>query len=185
MLRAIFFMSGEDRWMCTLMMLKGWKLRYSSNARNTTFCPEDTAEFMKQRRRWLLSDYANAILVIRKLRELVTKNDAFSVLYSLYLLQLFLIMLLYPGSTIVMLCLGLELATGAPLIIVTPVVVVVIFGYCMILLSLYSSSTQMIVTKILVLIFGAGTVYIFGSTSYIIFKDLAIGNKISCNCIKR
>ncbi|CAC5388361.1 CHS1 [Mytilus coruscus] len=46
--------NGEDRWMCTLMMLKGWKLIYSSTARNTTFCPEYLTEFMKQRRRWIL-----------------------------------------------------------------------------------------------------------------------------------
>ncbi|CAG2216112.1 CHS1 [Mytilus edulis] len=122
-LQIFDYAKGEDRWMCTLLMLKGWKLRYSSNARNTTFCPEDTYEFMKQRRRWLLSDYANVILVIRKLRALLSTNDAFSVLYALYLVEIFLIMVLYPGSTIVMMCLGLELATGAPIMFTTPVIV--------------------------------------------------------------
>ncbi|CAC5389812.1 CHS1 [Mytilus coruscus] len=170
--------NGEDRWMCTLLMLKGWKLRYSSNARNTTFCPEDTYEFMKQRRRWLLSDYANAVLVIRKLRALLSTNDAFSVLYALYLLQLFLIMLLYPGSTIVMLCLGLELATGAPLIVVTPVIVAIVFAYCLMLLSEVASTVQLIITKSLIIVFGAGTVYIFVASTVIIFKDLAKGSYI-------
>ncbi|XP_063421659.1 uncharacterized protein LOC134706559 [Mytilus trossulus] len=167
--------NGEDRWMCTLLMLKGWKLRYSSNARNTTFCPEDTYEFMKQRRRWLLSDYANAVLVIRKLRALVSTNDAFSYLYAFYLLQLFLIMLLYPGSTIVMLCLGLELASGAPLVIVTPVIVAIVFAYCLMLLSEVKSTVQLIITKILIMVFGAGTCYIFVASTVIIFKDLAEG----------
>ncbi|VDI71313.1 chitin synthase [Mytilus galloprovincialis] len=165
--------NGEDRWMCTLLMLKGWKLRYSSNARNTTFCPEDTYEFMKQRRRWLLSDYANAVLVIRKLRALLSTNDAFSYLYAFYLLQLFLIMLLYPGSTIVMLCLGLELASGAPLIIVTPVIVAIVFAYCLMLLSEVESTVQLIITKILIIVFGAGTCYIFVASTTIIFEDLA------------
>ncbi|CAC5389821.1 CHS1 [Mytilus coruscus] len=170
--------SGEDRWMCTLLMLKGWKLRYSSDARNTTFCPEDTYEFMKQRRRWLLSDYANAILVIRKLGALLSTNDAFSVLYVLYLLQLFLIMLLYPGSTIVMMSIGLELATGAPLIVVTPVIVAIAFAYCLMLLSEVASTVQLIITKILIMVFGAGTVYTFVVYTVIIFKDLAKGFQV-------
>lgn len=49
--------------MCTLMMKAGWSLRYSYHGNNTTFCPEETEEFMKQRRRWLLSDFANAAVV--------------------------------------------------------------------------------------------------------------------------
>ncbi|XP_052094822.1 chitin synthase chs-2-like isoform X2 [Mytilus californianus] len=164
--------------MCTLLMLKGWKLRYSSNARNTTFCPEDTYEFMKQRRRWLLSDYANAILVIRKLRALLSTNDAFSVLYALYLLELFLIMLLYPGSTIVMMSLGLELATGAPLIVVTPVIVAIVVAYCLMLLNEVVPTVQLIITKMLIMVLGAGTVYIFVISTVIIFKDLAKGFQV-------
>ncbi|XP_063399499.1 chitin synthase chs-2-like [Mytilus trossulus] len=163
--------NGEDRWMCTLMMLKGWKLRYCSTATNTTFCPEDMTEFMKQRRRWILSDYANAVLVIRQLRTLVSTNDAFSVLFVLYLLQLFLTKLLYPGITIVTLCYGLELATGAPLIIVAPVIVAIVLVYCLMLLSRVPSTIQLVITKMLIIIFGAGTVYI----SVIVFKDLAYG----------
>ena len=163
--------TGEDRWMCTLMMLKGWKLRYCSTATNTTFCPEDMTEFMKQRRRWILSDYANAVLVIRQLRTLVSTNDPFSVLFVLYLLQLFLTKLLYPGITIVTLCYGLELAPGAPLIIVAPVIVAIVLAYCLMLLSRVPSTIQLVITKMLIIIFGAGTVYI----SVIVFKDLAYG----------
>ncbi|XP_063420412.1 uncharacterized protein LOC134705620 [Mytilus trossulus] len=167
--------NGEDRWMCTLLMLKGWKLRYSSNARNTTFCPEDTYEFMKQRRRWLLSDYANAILVIRKLKALLSTNDAFSVLYAFFLVEIFLIMVLYPGSTIVMMCLGLELATGVSVIFATPVTVAIVVAYCLMLLSKVSPTVQLIMTKILIMVFGAGTVYVFVASTVIIFKDLAEG----------
>jgi nitrogen fixation protein len=32
--------AGEDRWMCTLMMLHGWKLEYTSFCNNTTYCPD-------------------------------------------------------------------------------------------------------------------------------------------------
>ncbi|CAI9728096.1 Hypothetical predicted protein [Octopus vulgaris] len=55
--------TGEDRWMATLLMVKGWYMRYSSFARNNTYCPDTFEEFLKQRRRWVLSDIANAVLV--------------------------------------------------------------------------------------------------------------------------
>jgi chitin synthase len=53
--------------MCTLMMLRGWKLRYSTHAVNKTYCPDSIEEFIKQRRRWILSDLANSFLVFRNL----------------------------------------------------------------------------------------------------------------------
>ena len=56
--------------MCTLMMKAGWSLKYSFHGKNTTFCPEETEEFMKQRRRWLLSDFTNAAVVAGNLCEL-------------------------------------------------------------------------------------------------------------------
>ncbi|XP_052065199.1 chitin synthase chs-2-like isoform X2 [Mytilus californianus] len=167
--------NGEDRWMCTLMMLKGWKLRYCSHAKNSTFCPEDMAEFMKQRRRWILSDYANAVLVIRMLRTLISANDAFSILYVFYLLHLFISTLLYPGATIVTLCFGFEMATGAPLFIVAPAVVAIVFAYCLMLLSQVSSTMQLVITKMLIIVFGAGTVYISVPYTVIVFRDLTNG----------
>lgn len=59
--------------MCTLMMKAGWSLRYSYHGNNTTFCPEETEEFMKQRRRWLLSDFANAAVVAWNLRKFLVR----------------------------------------------------------------------------------------------------------------
>ena len=36
----LLFGTGEDRWMATLMMIKGWRMRYSPFADNTTYCPD-------------------------------------------------------------------------------------------------------------------------------------------------
>lgn len=77
-IQTSFATLGEDRWMCTLMMKAGWTLRYSYHGKNTTFCPEETEEFMKQRRRWLLSDFANAAVTIGNLCEWMPVNNCFS-----------------------------------------------------------------------------------------------------------
>ena len=162
--------------MCTLMMLKGWRLRYCSSARNTTFCPEDTAELMKQRRRWILSDYANVILVIKMLRTLVKNNDTFSFLYVIYILQLFLFIMIYPGLAVVVLCFGLKLSSGTRLVISAPVTVTLFIIYCMLLLSNMSSIVQMIATKMLIIIFGTISICVFVSSTIIVFSDLVKGN---------
>ncbi len=87
--------------MCTLMMMRGWKLEYSAFCDNTTFCPDTFREFMKQRRRWVLSDIANMLLVFKNVFRLAQRNDSFSIAYILYLAQMFIIVLLSPASTVV------------------------------------------------------------------------------------
>jgi hypothetical protein len=42
---------GEDRWLCTLMVVSGWELEYTAAAENITFCPDNFDEFFNQRRR--------------------------------------------------------------------------------------------------------------------------------------
>lgn len=157
------------------MMLKGWELRYTYHGRNTTYCPEETVEFMKQRRRWLLSDFANAAVVLRNLKNLMARNNAFTFIYIVYLIQLFLIMILYPGSTIIMLSLGLELASGLPLIIATPVLAFVPVFYCVILMHKVRPDIEITIAKLLIFILGVGTLYIFTATSVIVVRDVYDG----------
>ncbi|XP_069101066.1 uncharacterized protein [Argopecten irradians] len=164
--------NGEDRWMCTLMMLKGWKLRYVMAGRNSTFCPETTLEFMKQRRRWLLSDYTNAFLVMTNIANLISHNSAFSLTYALYQIQLFFIMILYPGATVIMLSLGLELGSGIPLFAIAPTFFLLIVGYSILLVKDVPSSVQLVASKVLIIVLGLGTLFAFGSTSVIIMKAL-------------
>ncbi|XP_052223121.1 chitin synthase chs-2-like [Dreissena polymorpha] len=55
---------GEDRWLCTLMVQKGWRIEYCAAAENRTFCPDRFDEFFKQRRRWIASTLANMMIFI-------------------------------------------------------------------------------------------------------------------------
>nr|AHX26703.1 chitin synthase [Owenia fusiformis] len=121
--------TGEDRWMCTLMMLNGWKLEYSAFCHNTTYCPDTFMEFMKQRRRWVLSDLANMLLVFKNIFKLARKNDSFSLAYILYLIQMFTIVLFAPASTIVIIAGGFDIIYGIPFQIVAPGIGVMVLLY--------------------------------------------------------
>ncbi|XP_035824644.1 uncharacterized protein LOC106011246 [Aplysia californica] len=94
--------TGEDRWMATLMMINGWRMRYSPFADNTTYCPDSFGEYYKQRKRWILSDMANAVLVVQNLFRLIRNNDCFSMMYVVYLVNMFLNNIITPGTAIVM-----------------------------------------------------------------------------------
>uniref|UniRef100_A0A0L8HFA0 chitin synthase n=1 Tax=Octopus bimaculoides TaxID=37653 RepID=A0A0L8HFA0_OCTBM len=111
---------GEDRWLCTLMMLKGWKLEYSSYSHNSTFCPDNFLEFLKQRKRWVLSEMSNLILVFGNIRRLTQNNSTFSLIYIIYILQMFLLVMLSPGTTVVVLTISLDILFGLSCLYTTP-----------------------------------------------------------------
>ncbi|XP_052826273.1 uncharacterized protein LOC106880633 [Octopus bimaculoides] len=117
--------TGEDRWLCTLMMMRGWKLKYCTYAFNTTFCPSTMDEFLKQRRRWILSDVANTFLVFRHLPRLVRHNACFTAMYIICLVQLFLIVIVSPGKYIFSHCFRFWAAAmlGHRLVLVEPVLI--------------------------------------------------------------
>ena len=56
------------------MMQKGWKLEYADNCHNSTHCPETCGEFLRQRRRWVLSELSNMMLIFQVGRLASTKG---------------------------------------------------------------------------------------------------------------
>ena len=44
----LHFYLGEDRWLCTLLLKRGWRVEYSAAADAYTFAPEGFEEFYKQ-----------------------------------------------------------------------------------------------------------------------------------------
>ncbi|XP_041365297.1 uncharacterized protein LOC121380520 [Gigantopelta aegis] len=160
--------TGEDRWMCTLMMLRGWKLGYSNFSYNGTYCPDSFDEFIKQRRRWILSDFANSLMVFRNLPQLVRQNSCFSFVYILYLLQLFIIVFLSPGSTVVMMTVGLDMLLGLAFYISTPIVsaLLILYGvFCMRM----SSQSQILLTKVTMMVLGVVmSVVVIGAAVFVV-----------------
>lgn len=51
--------TGEDRWLCTLLLQQGYRVEYCAAADALTYAPEGFKEFYNQRRRWSPSTMAN------------------------------------------------------------------------------------------------------------------------------
>ncbi|XP_003378777.1 chitin synthase domain protein [Trichinella spiralis] len=52
---------GEDRWLCTLLLQRGYRVEYCAASDALTYAPEGFNEFFNQRRRWIPSTVANII----------------------------------------------------------------------------------------------------------------------------
>jgi len=156
------------------MMLHGWKLEYTSSCDNTTYCPDTFEEFMKQRRRWVLSALSNMLLVFRNILKLAQKNDSFSIAYILYMVQMFTIVLLSPASTVVILAGGLDIVYGLPFEIVGPLLGVMILTYALVCI-MASFKVQTRVTFTLTVILGlAMLLVVIGGTVYVV-HDISAG----------
>ena len=76
---------GEDRWLSSLLLKAGWLLDYSSLAEVSTLCPETFDGFFQQRRRWIMSSFANTCCLIKDFWNIRHFNYKLSVLYFAYL----------------------------------------------------------------------------------------------------
>ena len=94
--------SGEDRWLCTLLLQQGYRVEYCAASDALTYAPEDFKEFYNQRRRWGPSTMANMIDLLSSFKSTVHKNDNISFLYMFYQMMIFCSSILGPGTTLMM-----------------------------------------------------------------------------------
>ena len=179
---------GEDRWLCTLLIEKGWRLEYCAISEDYTYCPESFDEFFKQRRRWVPSTLANLMLLISQAGSITRGNDTVSVLFILFQAIIVFSTAISPATVILTITSGLGSAYGIPdggQITIIVLLVLVSVGYGMI--CIYTSQkTQLDIAKLLTFIFAivmaiviAG---IFKSTIDDIFpsRKITLLNPASC-----
>ncbi|KAG7308892.1 hypothetical protein JYU34_006158 [Plutella xylostella] len=94
---------GEDRWLCTLLLQRGYRVEYSAASDAFTHCPEHFGEFFNQRRRWVPSTMANILDLLADSKRTVQVNDNISTLYIIYQMTLMLGTVLGPGTIFLML----------------------------------------------------------------------------------
>ncbi|KAI8480730.1 hypothetical protein Bbelb_415230 [Branchiostoma belcheri] len=115
---------GEDRWLCTLMVEKGWRLEYTAVSEDSTYCPEEFDEFFNQRRRWIPSTIANQLDLIRKWGGGQIKSDYVSKFFIMYQGFLLFSSMIGPSTVILIMAAGLELVVGSAGGGIVPTVVV-------------------------------------------------------------
>lgn len=94
---------GEDRWLCTLLLQRGYRVEYSAASDAYTHCPEGFNEFYNQRRRWVPSTIANIMDLLGDAKRTIKINDNISLLYIFYQMMLIGGTILGPGTIFLML----------------------------------------------------------------------------------
>ncbi|CAH2104565.1 unnamed protein product [Euphydryas editha] len=103
---------GEDRWLCTLLLQRGYRVEYSAAADAYTHCPESFNEFFNQRRRWVPSTIANIFDLLADSKRTVAVNDNISTLYIAYQGMLIIGTVLGPGTIFLMMIGAINSITG-------------------------------------------------------------------------
>nr|AKZ08595.1 chitin synthase B [Helicoverpa armigera] len=93
---------GEDRWLCTLLLQRGYRVEYSAASDAYTHCPEQFDEFFNQRRRWVPSTMANIFDLLADAKRTISINDNISTLYIMYQSMLMFGTILGPGTIFLM-----------------------------------------------------------------------------------
>ena len=95
-------LSGEDRWLSTLLLQQGYRIDYCAAADALTHAPETFSEFFNQRRRWGPSTLANLIDLLGDWKNTVRLNDNISTPYVLYQFFLLVSTVLGPATVLLM-----------------------------------------------------------------------------------
>ncbi|XP_047986974.1 chitin synthase chs-2-like [Leguminivora glycinivorella] len=103
---------GEDRWLCTLLLQRGYRVEYSAASDAYTHCPESFGEFYNQRRRWVPSTMANILDLLGDAKQTVKSNDNISTLYIAYQMLLMVGTILGPGTIFLMMIGAMNAITG-------------------------------------------------------------------------
>ena len=146
---------GEDRWLCTLLIQKGWRLDYCAISEDHTYCPETFDEFYKQRRRWVPSTIANLLLLISKARNITSANNSISLPFIIFQIIMAFSTAISPATVILIIASGLQgayqISNGAVIatIVILSLLCVIYGAVC-----LYTSQkTQIDVAKTLTFLF--------------------------------
>uniref|UniRef100_A0A0R3RRN4 chitin synthase n=1 Tax=Elaeophora elaphi TaxID=1147741 RepID=A0A0R3RRN4_9BILA len=114
---------GEDRWLCTLLLQRGYRVEYCAASDALTYAPEGFNEFFNQRRRWIPSTLANIIDLLQDYKNVIKANESISIWYILYQCIMLVSSILGPGTIFLMvvgaLSISFNIDTSLSLFIVT------------------------------------------------------------------
>ncbi|XP_066284168.1 uncharacterized protein [Branchiostoma lanceolatum] len=143
---------GEDRWLSTLLVEKGWRLEYGAVAECKTYCPDTLEEFFKQRRRWIPSTLANLLLLLNYTRKIARNNDSFSLFYALYVSLLLLSSLIAPATVLFIIAGGLQYSINLESYQTLLLMSAIVFIY-MLICVWGSGKTQLLASKVMTFFF--------------------------------
>eukprot|EP00731_Ephydatia_muelleri_P007821 Em0004g159a len=178
---------GEDRWLCTLLVKKGWKLEYCPTSENYTLCPESFDEFFKQRRRWISSTIANLALLITQASKVTKRNENVSILFMIFQGILMFSTAISPATVILVIASGSLLAFNiSDSSILAIIIILSLLSIAYGILCLYGNPQQQLdVAKFATFVFAIimGVVFV-GTLKSIIYDFLTVGENYQPCTIK-
>ncbi|GAB1606839.1 chitin synthase chs-2-like [Argonauta hians] len=144
---------GEDRWLSTLLLKRGYRVEYCAAADAMTFAPAGFKEFFNQRRRWMPSTLANTYDILSNWRMVVKHNNSISMLYLMYQVALLSISFISPGTIFVLLVSAINRAYPTLSLAMTFFLNLVPIIIMMLLCKYASTDTQLNYSIILTLVY--------------------------------
>ncbi|KAG8224960.1 hypothetical protein J437_LFUL005668 [Ladona fulva] len=106
------FEQGEDRWLSTLLLQKGFLIEYCAASDAHTHVPETFYEFYNQRTRWIPSTIINTVDLITKFKRFASIHGNISSLYIGYQMIVTAGNFMGPGAVLLLLTAAFQFAFG-------------------------------------------------------------------------
>jgi len=101
---------GEDRYLCTLLIIMGYYLGYASEAEVSTQVPDTLLVFFKQRRRWITSTICNLGVLLMRFSDILRYNRSVMWVMAYYICASLFGALLGPAMIVLSISSGASIA---------------------------------------------------------------------------
>ena len=118
---------GEDRWLSSLFIKKGWLLEYTDLAYIKTTCPDLYTHFILQRRRWISSTFISLNTFLINYCQYLKSNKSINIVFYIYQSAIFLLFSILPGTIILFLSSAI-LGTDAEILGIILGIIVILYG---------------------------------------------------------
>ncbi|TMS32858.1 hypothetical protein L596_000656 [Steinernema carpocapsae] len=161
---------GEDRWLCTLLLQRGYRVEYCAASDALTFAPEGFNEFFNQRRRWIPSTIANIIDLLKDYKNVVSVNESISIWYIIYQCIMLISSILGPGTIFLMVVGAISISFNIDTTIALICVSLPVAFFCTVCL-IGKPDKQLLVAQIIGALFAMLMTAVMVGTSLQIQKD--------------
>uniref|UniRef100_A0A7E4VWA1 chitin synthase n=1 Tax=Panagrellus redivivus TaxID=6233 RepID=A0A7E4VWA1_PANRE len=161
---------GEDRWLCTLLLQRGYRVEYCAASDALTFAPEGFTEFFNQRRRWIPSTLANIIDLLKDYRNVVSVNESISIWYIIYQLVMLISSILGPGTIFLMVVGAISISFNIDTTVALVIITIPVAIFCVVCL-IGTPDKQMLCAQIVGALFAMLMTAVIVGTSLQIQKD--------------
>ncbi|CEF71032.1 Chitin synthase family-containing protein [Strongyloides ratti] len=161
---------GEDRWLCTLLLQRGYRVEYCAASDALTFAPEGFAEFFNQRRRWIPSTIANSFDLVKDYKNVVSVNESISIWYIIYQCIMLVSSILGPGSIFLMVVGAISISFNIDMTLALIVVAIPVGLFSIACLTL-PQEKQLLLAEIIGCLFAMLMTAVIVGTSLQIQKD--------------